>query len=169
MANWTSIRERASSFCPGSPLRLTAFVVFVAGAGMAIGALNVPGHWYAGLNKPWYNPPDWLFAPVWSVLFVIIALAGYRTFERQPRGLAMTVWGLQLALNFSWSPIFFSLHRMGVALVVIGMLLVTILTFICIRWRADRPSAAMFVPYAAWVCFALVLNAGLLVMNWSSK
>lgn len=165
MASLAWVRKRVSTFCPSSPVRLTAFVALVAGTGLAIGALNIPGDWYAGLNKPWYNPPDWLFAPVWSVLFVIIALAGYRTFERQPRGRAMKLWGLQLALNFAWSPIFFSLHEMAIAVFVIVLLLATILAFICICWRSDRPSAALFVPYAAWVAFAFILNASLVAMN----
>jgi translocator protein len=66
----------------GSLFRLIAFVLLVVGTGMTIGYLNVPGEWYAALRKPSFNPPDWVFAPVWSVLFVLIGLAGWRTWER---------------------------------------------------------------------------------------
>lgn len=145
--------------------RLALFVVVVVGTGLAIGALNIPGAWYAGLNKPSFNPPDWIFAPVWTVLFLMIAVAGHRTFEREPRGSAMKLWLLQMALNFAWSPIFFSLHRIGLALAVIAALFATIVAFLLRQWRADRVAALLFIPYAAWVGFAAVLNTALFLLN----
>ena len=79
--------------------------------------------------------------------------------------MAMTLWWAQMALNFLWSPIFFTAHRPGVALAVILMLLVTILTFIARQWSSDRISAALFIPYAAWVGFASVLNFEIVRLN----
>jgi translocator protein len=84
-----------------SRFRLAIFILLVLGAGMAIGYVNVPGEWYSALRKSWFNPPDWIFAPVWSVLFVLIGLAGWRTRERKSNGTAMKLWFAQMILNFS--------------------------------------------------------------------
>jgi tryptophan-rich sensory protein len=123
-----------------------------------------PDGWYAALAKPSFNPPNWVFAPVWTLLYALIAVVGGRTFERGARA-ALALWAAQLALNFAWSPLFFGLHRPAVALVVVAALLVAILTFIVARWRADRISALLFVPYAVWVSFATLLNAAIAVLN----
>ena len=115
-------------------LRLALFVVLVVGAGFATGLLNPPGSWYAALAKPWFNPPNWVFAPVWSIVYLLVAIAGWRTWERDRNSRAMTLWWAQMALNFLWSPIFFTAHRPAVALAVILMLLVAILAFIARQW-----------------------------------
>src|SRR6476661_3091864 len=82
-----------------SRIRLAVFVVFVLGGGFLIGYLNVPGSWYAGLNKPWFNPPNWIFAPVWAAIYLLVAISGWRTWERYGQGSAMRLWLLQMALN----------------------------------------------------------------------
>ena len=92
-------------------LRLALFVVLVVGTGFATGLLNPPGGWYAALAKPWFNPPNWVFAPVWSIVYLLVAIAGWRTWERDRNARAMTLWWAQMALNFLWSP--FSLPRTG--------------------------------------------------------
>jgi tryptophan-rich sensory protein len=149
----------------GKWYRCAAFICLVPAAGILIGILNRPGAWYAALTKPSFNPPDAVFAPVWTVLFVLIAVAGFRTFEADPRGTSMRLWGLQMILNFAWSPIFFSLHRMDVALGVIIALFAVIVAFIWQRWTTDRLAATLFIPYAAWVGFATLLNMSLLLLN----
>ena len=146
-------------------LRLALFVVLVAGAGFATGLLNPPGGWYAALAKPWFNPPNWVFAPVWSIIYLLVAVVGWRTWEGSRNSRAMTLWWAQMALNFLWSPIFFTAHRPAVALAVISMLLVAILAFIARQWSTDRMSAALFIPYAAWVGFASVLNFEIARLN----
>ena len=110
-------------------LVLLGFLVLVIGGGLAIGYLTAPGEWYAGLDKPSFNPPGWVFAPVWTVLYVLIAVAGWRTFERDRRGWPMRLWWAQLALNFLWSPVFFAAHRIGLALAIILLMLAAILAF----------------------------------------
>ena len=144
------------------PLVYAVFLIAVLGIGLVIGSVTRPDGWYAALAKPPFNPPNWVFAPVWSVLYVMIAIAGARTFEA---GRGFALWLGQMSLNFAWTPVFFGLHRPGVALGIILALLVLILAFIAMRWRDDRTSALLFVPYAAWVAFASLLNASIVALN----
>ncbi|HEY7384443.1 MAG TPA: TspO/MBR family protein [Beijerinckiaceae bacterium] len=146
-------------------ITLIGFFILTVGGGLAIGFLTAPGEWYAGLAKPAFNPPNWLFAPVWTVLYGLIAVAGWRIFERGRGGWRMRLWWVQLGLNFLWSPTFFAAHRIGLALVVILLLLAAILAFIIMSWRQDRAAAWLFAPYAAWVAFASVLNAAIWLLN----
>lgn len=144
---------------------LALFLVVTVGGGLLIGATNMPGAWYADLVKPPFNPPDWLFAPVWTVLYVTIAVAGWRIWRlRDTRG-AMTAWWVQLGLNFLWTPVFFTLQAVGWALVVILALLAAIIAFIGLAWDRDRPAALLFLPYAAWVAFATLLTASIWWLN----
>jgi translocator protein len=144
---------------------LILFIALVLGGGLLIGFLTVPGEWYAGLAKPAFSPPSWLFAPVWTVLYLLIAVAGWRTWQGAPGGWPMKLWWGQLILNFLWSPVFFAAQEIGLALAVILLLLATILAFIVPAWRQDRAAAWLFMPYAAWVAFASVLNASLFALN----
>jgi tryptophan-rich sensory protein len=127
--------------------------------------LAAPAEWYAGLAKPSFQPPGWVFAPVWTVLYVLIAVSGWRTVLRDPAGYPMKVWWGQLALNFVWSPIFFVGREIGVALFVVLLLLAAIVAFIVASRREDRLAAWLFAPYAAWVAFASVLNASIFALN----
>jgi len=150
---------------PSASIRLIPFLAIVVGGGLLIGAANLPGNWYSGLVKPSFNPPDWLFPPAWTVLYILVAIAGWRTFQAHPRSLAMGFWYAQLALNFAWSPVMFSLHAMALALIIIVVLLISIVGFIFLQWPRDRTAALLFVPYAAWVSFATLLNGALWQLN----
>jgi benzodiazapine receptor len=149
----------------GHRLSLLLFLALVVGGGLLIGSLTVPGGWYAQLTKPSFNPPGWLFAPVWTVLYLLIAVAGWQVYQRDPSGMPMRLWWIQLGLNFLWTPIFFSAHQIGLALLVILALLAVILGFIASSLRQNRLAAWLFAPYAVWVAFALLLNASILVLN----
>jgi tryptophan-rich sensory protein len=144
---------------------LILLLVLAVGGGLAIGFLTAPGEWYAGLAKPAFNPPNWIFAPVWTVLYVLIAVAGWRIFKRDRRGWPMTLWWGQLALNFLWSPVFFAAHDIRLAFIVILLLLAAIVAFIGLAWPQDRVAALLFAAYAAWVSFAAVLNGTILLLN----
>lgn len=125
------------------------------------------GTWYQGLAKPAFNPPDWIFAPVWSALYLMIAIAGWRVWRRgsgQARG-ALMVYAVQLALNISWSFVFFGARLIGPALAVIAALLAAIVANAFLFWRIDRMAGALLVPYAAWVSFATLLTAALWRLN----
>jgi tryptophan-rich sensory protein len=145
-------------------MSLTLFILSVLGCGILIGFLCPPGQWYARLKKPSFNPPDWAFAPAWTLLYVLIAIAGWRTWENGAP-LTFSVWIIQLLVNYSWSPLFFRAHRAGLALALILVLLALIAVFIALQWNADRLAALLFIPYAAWVAFASTLNAALLRLN----
>ena len=144
------------------------------------------GTWYPTLAKPAFNPPNWIFAPVWSALYLMIAIAGWRVWRRgggEVRGggearsseeaggvrrevrLALTVYAVQLALNLSWSFVFFGARLIGPALAVIAALLAAILANAFLFWRIDRAAGALLLPYAAWVSFAALLNAALWRLN----
>ncbi|MBM3509383.1 MAG: tryptophan-rich sensory protein [Alphaproteobacteria bacterium] len=134
-------------------LALVLFLVLVAGGGLAIGYLTMPGAWYAQLAKPAFTPPGWIFAPVWTVLYIMITVAGWCAWRRDRRGRPVTAWWTQFVLNFLWPPVFFSAHQIGLALAIILLLLAAILAFIVLSWREDHAAVGLFVPYAAWVAF----------------
>jgi translocator protein len=144
---------------------LAAFLVLVAGGGLVIGYVTAPGEWYARLAKPAFNPPAWVFGPAWTTLYILIAVAGWRVWWRDRGGWAMSLWWVQLGLNFAWSPVFFSAHRIGWALVIVFVLLAVILAFMAAARRRDQVAAWLFAPYAAWVAFASLLNASIWSLN----
>jgi len=144
---------------------LVLFLAVVIGIGALIGINTAPGEWYAGLNKPPFNPPNWIFGPVWFALYVLIAVAGWRTFMTEPRGMGMKLWYGQMVLNWLWSPVWFALHLIWPAFIVIVAIDAVVLAFIANRWSRDRASALMFVPYAAWVLFASALNLSIAILN----
>ena len=146
-------------------LPLLLFVALSLGGGLLIGAFNTPGEWYAALEKPSFNPPGWLFGPVWTTLYILIGVAGWRTWQDARSSWAMRLWWLQMALNFAWPVVFFTLHNIGAAFAIIVTLLLTIFAFIALTWNRDRTSAVLFVPYAAWVAFASLLNGSLFTLN----
>lgn len=146
-------------------LSLIGFIVLVLGGGTLIGTGNMPGPWYEGLAKPFFNPPNWLFGPAWTVLYILISIAGWLVWQRDRSSAPMMIWWVQLALNFAWSPVFFTAQQIGAALVVVAAMLVAILAFIVAAWPRDRVAAWLFVPYAMWVAFATLLNASIWVLN----
>lgn len=124
--------------------------------------------WYPRLRKPDFNPPDAVFGPVWTALFLMIAVAGWRVWRA--RGLPgarvpMLVYALQLALNLAWSFLFFGLCAPGLALVDIVLLLGAIVANIVLFRRIDATAGWLLVPYAAWVGFASVLNLAIWRLN----
>ena len=146
-------------------LALVLFLLLVVGGGVLIGGLTNAGPWYDALQKPWFNPPPWLFGPAWTLLYILIAIAGWRVWKREPSGGLMKLWWLQLVVNFLWSPAFFGLQNIGLALVIVLALLASVLAFIAMGWNRDRPAALLFMPYALWVAFASTLNASIYLAN----
>lgn len=141
------------------------FIGFVVGAGLLAGLTNMPGNWYQSLEKPFFNPPPWLFGPVWTTLYVLIGVAGARIWQRAPKSAAMQLWFAQMAFNLMWSPSFFGLQNPELALAVIVGMLVTIIAFMIKARPIDRISTLLFVPYLAWVTFAGILNLSIAWLN----
>jgi len=151
-------------------LGLAAFIALCLGISALGGWVTAGsvGSWYATLAKPAFNPPAWVFAPVWTALYLMIAVAGWRVWRR--RGLAgaraaMSAYAVQLALNLGWSILFFGGRMIGVALAEIALLLAAIVVNAALFWRVERAAALLLLPYAAWVAFATVLNAALWRLN----
>jgi translocator protein len=136
-------------------------------AGMATIA-EIPG-WYAGLNKPSFNPPNYLFGPVWTTLYammgVVLFLVWKTKADKAIKQKAMVLFAVQLVLNFCWSFIFFSAHQLGWALVEIVVLWLCILLTIFAFGKISKPAAWLLVPYICWVSFATVLNFALWRLN----
>jgi len=152
-------------------LGILAFVLVCELAGV-IGSVfttpSIPG-WYEGLAKPAFNPPGWVFAPVWTILYAMMGLSAYLVYEKGPRRnevrKALAVFAGQLLLNTLWSIVFFEAHMILGAVVVIVLLWVMILASIWLFSRISKAAAYLLVPYILWVSFATVLNISLYVLN----
>ena len=144
---------------------LGVFVLLVALAGWC-GSLFLPGAWYFSLNSPPLNPPGWVFGPVWSVLYLCMALAAWMVWRSDAgRSGPLVFWGIQLAFNALWSFLFFGLHRPGLALVEIICLWALVALTAAAFFRISRPAGWLLVPYLLWVSFATYLNAGFWYLN----
>lgn len=149
---------------------LAAFVLvcFVAaGLGSLVTTPRIGG-WYAGLEKPFFNPPSWLFGPVWTVLFLAMAVAGWLVWRRRGFSgapVAFALFGVQLALNVLWSVLFFGLRSPGAALVEIVVLWSFILATLLAFARIHRGAGLLLAPYLAWVTFAAILNLAIWYLN----
>lgn len=128
----------------------------------------MPGAWYAALEKPSWNPPSWVFGPVWTLLYILMAVAAWRVWRIggwKARSRELGAYLMQLALNAAWTPLFFGLQRPGLALVDIVMLLAAACWTALLFKRVDRLAAGLLVPYLAWLSFATLLNATLWWLN----
>ena len=143
---------------------LLVFLLLAFAAG-GVGSLAMPDAWYAALGKPSFNPPNGVFAPVWTALFVLMAVAAWRVYRHAGFGAAIALWLAQLVFNAAWSPLFFGLHRIGLALADIVVLLALILATSIAFFRIDRIAAALLLPYLAWVAFATALTLAIFRLN----
>ena len=125
---------------------------------------NIP--WYNQLNQPSFRPPNWLFGPVWTVLYIMIAVAGWRVYMVEGlSSMAMAVYWVQLSLNFVWTLFFFVGRRLFVALLDIGILWLCIVWCVVVFRPVDVVAAYLLVPYLCWVSFATCLNAAVWWLN----
>jgi translocator protein len=145
-------------------LVLAALLVLCLGLGSIAGLLTAQSlpTWFPSLVKPSFNPPSWLFAPVWTTLYIMLAVAAWLVWLRKG---SLVLFYVQLALNFAWSLLFFGLHSPAMALVDIVAMWVAILLTLLAFWKVDRRAGWLMVPYLAWVSFAGVLNASIWGLN----
>ena len=162
---------QATRNSPANPLRrwlalgCLMMVCFVAAA---MGGLFMPAEWYATLKKPSWNPPGWIFGPVWTALYTMMAVAAWLVWQRggfaaqrRPLGLFL----VQLTLNAAWTPLFFGLHRPGLAFAEIVCLWLAIAATMVAFSPLSRAAAWLLAPYLAWVSFAAALNFALWRLN----
>lgn len=154
------------------PIRLPRLVAlclffFLTFTAAWVGSRFMPDAWYVTLNKPGWTPPNWLFAPVWSTLYIMIALAGWQVWCKVDRLThpALLTWLGQLLLNGLWTWLFFGLHELIWALADILLLLMIIAGFIRVGGAVQRMAAWLFVPYFVWVSYATALTAAIVWLN----
>jgi benzodiazapine receptor len=142
-------------------LVLLAFIAVCLGVGALGGAVTATsvGTWYQQLNKPSFNPPDWVFGPVWTALYIAMVVAAWRVWRAQGlTRLPLTLFAAQLALNLGWSILFFGMRQIGLALIEIAVLFMAIVSTASVFRRTDRAAALLLVPYLTWVAYAAMLN-----------
>ena len=149
MRNWKSL--------------LTFLVITLAAA--ATGTISAPDAWFSALQKPSFNPPTWVFPPVWSVLYAMMAIAAWRVYRVTGVGAAIGLWFAQLLINAAWTPLFFGAHRLDLAAADIALLVVLIAATTIAFFRRDRIAGALMIPYLAWVGFAAALTFAIWRLN----
>lgn len=151
------------------PLVVSLLITLATGFVAALVTRPQIAGWYATLVKPTFNPPSWLFAPVWTAIYILIAIAAYLVWRHRDGSTnyltARAVYVIQLALNFSWSIVFFGLHSITGGLLVIILLWMTIL--LNIRWfgKISKTASWLLMPYFLWVSFAAILNYSIFNLN----
>lgn len=147
---------------------LAGFIILCLGVGVVSGVMTAGAmvDWYPTLNKPFFNPPSWVFAPAWTILYIMMAVAAWRVWLAGPSSKpALNLFFIQLVLNFLWSVFFFGLHSPALALIdIIAMWIMIALTMRAF-FKIARPAGWLLVPYLAWVSFAAVLNASIWWLN----
>ncbi len=127
----------------------------------------IPG-WYETLNRPSFNPPNWIFGPVWTSLYILMGISLFLIWKQNPskqRNLALTVFLIQMILNFCWSFIFFYYHSIGFALIEIIILWISIAVMLVLFYKIKPLAAYLNIPYILWVTFATILNANYFLLN----
>lgn len=160
----SAVTERTRENSAASYGVLALFLV-MSFATASFGAMFAPDSWYVGLVKPSWNPPNWLFGPVWTVLYALNAIAAWRVYRRGNSLIPISVWILHLIPNALWSMFFFGMHRMDYALIDIVVLLCAIVTSAVLFFRHDRIAGLLMIPYFLWVSFATLLNWTLMGLN----
>jgi tryptophan-rich sensory protein len=125
--------------------------------------------WYASLTKPSFNPPSFLFAPVWTTLYFLMGISLFLILQKKlkkQRNFLSILFAVQLFLNFLWSVLFFGMHLPLIALIEIGLLWVSIALLIIDFWKFSKPAAILLMPYLAWVSFAAFLNLSIVLLNF---
>jgi len=156
---------------PRSILRLIAAILVcnIAGSLGALVTTTGPGSWYAALEKPFFTPPGWVFAPVWTTLFTLMGVALFLVWEsgtgRREVRVALALFGVQFACNVLWSFLFFGLRSPALGLADIVLLWVLIAATIAAFYRVRKSAAWLLVPYICWVSVATALNYGVWVLN----
>jgi len=144
-------------------VNLATFMGFLGAclAAAATGMIFQPGRWYESLRKPSWTPPNWVFPTVWTILYLLIALAATRVAGLPGNGTALALWSLQIALNTLWTPVFFGGHHIRAGLAIIVLLWIAVALAVVAFWVLDMVAALMMVPYLVWLTLATALNVSI--------
>jgi translocator protein len=155
-----------------NPAKLVICIVvpFLVGvAGSFFTATDTLNNWYANLNKPLFNPPSWLFGPVWTTLYIMMGIAAFLVWRKglddKPVRIALLFFIIQLVLNGIWTPLFFGLHSPLLGLIDIILLLIAVILTVFYFLKISLPAALLLIPYLAWLTYATVLNTSLYILN----
>jgi len=151
-------------------LKLLASIVFCEGVGLLGAVFTIPSitTWYLYLNKPIFNPPNWIFGPVWTMLYLLMGVSLFLLLEKQlkkQKNFLVALFSIQLFLNFLWSVVFFGWHFPVWALVDIMLLWLSIALLIVDFWKFSKQASLMLIPYLLWVSFASILNLSIVILN----
>ena len=152
--------------------KLIAWILFFLCTVVAISASLVwqigGDSWYQSLIKPAIAPPNWVFGPVWTILYLLIATSGWRIMyapQNPNKSIAMGLWSLQMVINTIWTPVYFGAHNIAAAFYYIVALVVVIAAYAVVSWKIDKTASVLFWPYLCWVSFATLLNYFFLIVN----
>lgn len=143
------------------------FLIFLiaCGAAASTGIIFKPGQWYEELNKPSFTPPKWLFPVAWSIIYLLLAWAGYRLSLMPGGQVVLALWAAQIALNTLWTPVFFGAHRIFAGMVIISLLWLVVAAMVVLALRLDLVTGLILFPYLIWLCVASALNFSILRHN----
>ena len=145
---------------------IIAILICQAAGGIgSIFTMPAIGAWYATLHKPFFNPPNWIFGPVWTLLFLLMGFALYLVWQKKDNKKALIIFGIQLILNIAWSFCFFYVQNPLAGLIEILVLWIFILLTIIYFYKISKSAAYLLIPYILWVSFAAVLNYFLYILN----
>ena len=141
-------------------------ITFSASLIGGLATINFKEPWYSLLNKPVFNPPDWIFAPVWTTLYLMMTVAVWIFWHTKNKNInTIYIYFIHLIFNTTWSVVFFVFHNMVLALIILIILIALIIILILRFKRVNMFSVYLMIPYLLWCCFALILNSSLLVIN----
>ena len=141
-------------------------ITFSASLIGGLATINFKEPWYSLLNKPMFNPPDWIFAPVWTTLYLMMTVAVWIFWHTKNKNInTIYIYFIHLIFNTTWSLVFFVFHNMVLALIILIILIVLIINLILRFKRVNMFSVYLMIPYLLWCCFALILNTSLVILN----
>ena len=141
-------------------------ITFSASLIGGLATINFKEPWYSLLNKPVFNPPDWIFAPVWTTLYLMMTVAVWIFWHTKNKNInTIYIYFIHLVFNTTWSVVFFIFHNMVLALITLIVLIALIIILILRFKRVNMFSVYLMIPYLLWCCFALLLNTSLIIMN----
>ena len=141
-------------------------ITFSASLIGGLATINFKEPWYSLLNKPLFNPPDWIFAPVWTTLYLMMTAAVWIFWHTKNKNInTIYIYFIHLIFNTTWSVVFFVFHNMVLALIILIILIALIINLILRFKRVNMFSVYLMIPYLLWCCFALILNTSLVILN----